>query len=162
MEYLEKVQIEGNRKIRRKIKILNQRVIEEIGKRYNIEKLNKFKNWVENELLENRQKPIIFDEKPYEIVTFIDDELQIDVNVDVDNDTVWLSQEQIAMLFDKAISTINEHIKNILEEELDEKEVRGMHPAEKVELYLRQFGIVGYGNDAIRAVAAAYGVNLNI
>lgn len=48
------------------------------------------------------------------------------------------------------------------EEELDEKEVRGMHPAEKVELYLRQFGIVGYGNDAIRAVAAAYGVNLNI
>ena len=123
LEYLEKVQIEGNRKIRRKIKILNQRVIEEIGKRYNIEKLNKFKNWVENELLENRQKTIIFDEKPYEIVTFIDDELQIDVNVDVDNDTVWLSQEQIAMLFDKAISTINEHIKNILEEELDENEV---------------------------------------
>jgi len=75
LEYLEKVQIEGNRKIRRKIKILNQRIIEEIGKRYNIEKLNKFKNWVENELLENRQKTIIFDEKPYEIVTFIDDEL---------------------------------------------------------------------------------------
>ena len=62
-----------------------------------------FKNFVESKLLENKTKLAIFDEKPYEIVTFVDDELQIDVNVDVDNDTVWLSQEQIAMLFDKAI-----------------------------------------------------------
>ena len=116
LEYLEKVQIEGNRKIRRKIKILNQRVIEEIGKRYNIEKLNKFKNWVENELLENRQKPIIFDEKPYEIVTFIDDELQIDVNVDVENDTVWLSQSQMAELFLVTKENIRQHIKNIFDD----------------------------------------------
>ena len=116
LEYLEKVQIEGNKKIRRKIKILNQRVIEEIGKRYNIEKLNKFKNWVENELLENRQKPIIFDEKPYEIVTFIDDELQIDVNVDVENDTVWLSQSQMAELFLVTKENIRQHIKNILDD----------------------------------------------
>lgn len=48
------------------------------------------------------------------------------------------------------------------EDELDEKEVLEMEPAEKVELYLRLQGIVGYGNDVIRAVAAAYGVNLNI
>ena len=116
LEYLEKVQIEGNKIIRRKIKILNQRVIEEIGKRYNIEKLNKFKNWVENELLENRQKPIIFDEKPYEIVTFIDDELQIDVNVDVENDTVWLSQSQMAELFLVTKENIRQHIKNILDD----------------------------------------------
>ena len=116
LEYLEKVQIEGNRKIRRKIKILNQHVIEEIGKRYNIEKLNKFKNWVENELLENRQKTIIFDEKPYEIVTFIDDELQIDVNVDVENDTVWLSQSQMAELFLVTKENIRQHIKNILDD----------------------------------------------
>ena len=116
LEYLEKVQIEGNKKIRRKIKILNQRVIEEIGKRYNIEKLNKFKNWVENELLENRQKTIIFDEKPYEIVTFIDDELQIDVNVDVENDTVWLSQSQMAELFLVTKENIRQHIKNILDD----------------------------------------------
>ena len=116
LEYLEKVQIEGNRKIRIKIKILNQRVIEEIGKRYNIEKLNKFKNWVENELLENRQKPIIFDEKPYEIVTFIDDELQIDVNVDVENDTVWLSQSQMAELFLVTKENIRQHIKNIFDD----------------------------------------------
>ena len=98
-------------------------IIVAIGYKTNSNEVMKFKKWVEDKLLESKQKLTFFDEKPYEIVTFVDDELQIDVNVDVDNDTVWLSQEQIAMLFDKAISTINEHIKNILEEELDENEV---------------------------------------
>ena len=35
------------------------------------------------------------------------------VNVTFDDDTVWLTQEQMAELFQKAKSTINEHIKNI-------------------------------------------------
>ena len=35
------------------------------------------------------------------------------VNVTFDEDTVWLTQEQMAELFQKAKSTINEHIKNI-------------------------------------------------
>lgn len=37
-----------------------------------------------------------------------------------------------------------------------------MHPTEKEELYFRQLGIIGYGNDAIHTVAVAYGVKLNI
>lgn len=35
------------------------------------------------------------------------------VNVTFEDDTVWLTQEQMAELFQKAKSTINEHIKNI-------------------------------------------------
>ena len=35
------------------------------------------------------------------------------VNVTFDDDTVWLTQEQMAELFQKAKSTINEHMKNI-------------------------------------------------
>ena len=35
------------------------------------------------------------------------------VNVTFDEDTVWLTQDQMAELFQKAKSTINEHIKNI-------------------------------------------------
>lgn len=43
------------------------------------------------------------------------------VNVTFEEDTVWLTQEQMAELFQKAKSTINEHIKNIYAEgELEE------------------------------------------
>lgn len=38
------------------------------------------------------------------------------VDVTFDEDTVWLTQEQMANLFQKAKSTISEHIKNIYEE----------------------------------------------
>ncbi|MBE0515149.1 virulence RhuM family protein [Sulfurimonas sp.] len=46
---------------------------------------------------------------------------KIKVDVLVQDETVWLTQEQIAGLFGKSRSTINEHIKNIYEEnELEE------------------------------------------
>ncbi len=45
------------------------------------------------------------------------------LHVQLQNETVWLTQEQMAMLFGKAKSTINEHIKNIYaEEELEENQ----------------------------------------
>ena len=62
-------------------------------------------------------------EEKYEIVKFIDGELELDVNVNHNDETIWLNQTQIALLFCKSKSTINEHIKNILEKELDEKDV---------------------------------------
>ena len=47
----------------------------------------------------------------------------LDVNVSPNEDTFWLTQEQIAILFQKAKSTINEHIKKILNSsELFEKD----------------------------------------
>jgi len=59
----------------------------------------------------------------YELVKFVDDELELEVNVSSDGETIWLTQDQIAHLFNKAKSTINEHIKNILKYELNENEV---------------------------------------
>lgn len=48
----------------------------------------------------------------------------INVEVYLENENIWLTQEQISKLYDKAKSTINEHIKNIIEEqELDKNAV---------------------------------------
>lgn len=46
------------------------------------------------------------------------------MDVRFEDETVWLTQDQMAMLFEKAKSTISEHIKHIFEEgELDENSV---------------------------------------
>lgn len=48
----------------------------------------------------------------------------VKLNVTLDNETVWLSLDQMAELFGKAKSTISEHIKHIFEEgELDKESV---------------------------------------
>ena len=62
-------------------------------------------------------------EKKYELIKFEDGDFSLDVNVSPEEDTLWLTQDQIAILFEKAKSTINEHIKNILKYELDENVV---------------------------------------
>ena len=59
-----------------------------------------------------------------EIILYTTDDGLTKINVQLEDETVWLTQDQIAMLFDKAKSTISEHIKHIFEEgELDEKSV---------------------------------------
>ncbi len=56
-----------------------------------------------------------------EIIIFENQDVKLEVNMK--DETVWLTQEQMAKLFDKAKSTINEHIKNIYKEgELEESE----------------------------------------
>ena len=46
------------------------------------------------------------------------------LDVRLEEDTVWLTQKQMALLFDKGIPTINEHIKNVFKEgELKENSV---------------------------------------
>ena len=42
---------------------------------------------------------------------------KIKLDVELQQETVWLNQEQMAVLYDKAKSTINEHIQNIYNEE---------------------------------------------
>ena len=49
---------------------------------------------------------------------------KISVDVRMNDETVWLTQDQMAILFNKAKSTISEHIKHIFEEkELDKNSV---------------------------------------
>jgi hypothetical protein len=51
-----------------------------------------------------------------EIILYQNHEGSIKIDVQLEDETVWLTQDQMATLFGKAISTINEHIKNIYEE----------------------------------------------
>ncbi|MGE0269290.1 MAG: RhuM family protein [Candidatus Omnitrophota bacterium] len=64
-----------------------------------------------------------------QIIIYKTDDGQTKLRVKIEDETVWLSQDQMAELFDKSKSTINEHIQNIYQEkELSE------------ELTMRKFG----------------------
>lgn len=54
------------------------------------------------------------------IVIYEDANGEIKLDVSLENDTLWLSQKQLEVLFDRDKSVISRHIKNIFkEEELD-------------------------------------------
>jgi len=42
---------------------------------------------------------------------------EIELNISIENETIWLTQKQIATLFEKDTRTINEHIKSIYKDE---------------------------------------------
>ena len=59
--------------------------------------------------------------KKYSVVVFNDEDLSLEVNVDQKNETVWLTLEEMVMLFRRDKSVISRHINNILKEkELEE------------------------------------------
>lgn len=59
-----------------------------------------------------------------EIIIYQSEDGKIRLDVRLENKTVWLTQEQIAMLFSKGRTTITEHISNIFKEgELDREKV---------------------------------------
>jgi hypothetical protein len=63
-------------------------------------------------------------ENKSEILIFNTEDGKTKIQVRLEDETVWLSQKQIAELFDKNRVTITEHIKNIFSEgELDENSV---------------------------------------
>jgi len=56
-----------------------------------------------------------------EIEVYKAEDLNLSLEVKVDNETIWLTQKQMAELFQKGIPTVNEHIQNIYKErELEE------------------------------------------
>ena len=56
----------------------------------------------------------------YQLVKFEDNDFVLEVRADKLNETVWLTQDEIALLFDSARSTITYHINNIFSnDELD-------------------------------------------
>ena len=61
------------------------------------------------------------EKEKYEIVKFVDNGFELEVNVSPEENTVWLSQAEMSILFDRDISVISRHIKNVLSEgECDE------------------------------------------
>ena len=56
----------------------------------------------------------------FDLVRFTDNDFELDVRADSENETVWLTQKEMAMLFAVSTDNISLHIKNILsEKELD-------------------------------------------
>src|SRR3989344_912114 len=50
------------------------------------------------------------------IIIYQTSDKKVKIDVNLDQDTVWLTQKQMASLFSKGVPTINEHIKNIFKE----------------------------------------------
>ena len=46
----------------------------------------------------------------YQVVKFVDDDFTLDVRADKENETVWLTQEEMALLFDTDRTRITRHI----------------------------------------------------
>jgi hypothetical protein len=59
-----------------------------------------------------------------EILLYQNPDGNIKIDVRLEDETVWLTQEQMAMLFGKGRSTVTEHIQNVFKEvELNEEVV---------------------------------------
>ncbi len=59
-----------------------------------------------------------------EILLYQNQDGSIKIDVRLEEETVWLTQAQLCVLFQKSKATVSEHLKNIFEEgELDEKVV---------------------------------------
>lgn len=101
-------------------------------------------------------------QEKYDLIKFIDGNFSLDVNVSPNEDTVWLTQSDIALLFGKDRKTINRHIQNILKElELDEKSVcsKKEHTAKDGKVYtVRIYNLdmiiaIGYRVKSYRAIS---------
>ena len=55
-----------------------------------------------------------------EIIIFEAEDKSISLPVRIENDSVWLNRNQIAVLFERDVKTIGKHINNALKEELSE------------------------------------------
>ena len=56
------------------------------------------------------------DKEKYELIKFTDGNFSLDVKVSPNEDTVWLTQSDIALLFATTKQNISLHIKNILKD----------------------------------------------
>ena len=115
-----KVQIEGNKEVTRNVKHYNLSVIKEVGYKLNYDLTNEFLHIID-ELFEHTSNYQLTNYSlsraiNYEIVKYKDGEISIDVNVSPTEETIWLAQDQISVLFDRDTSVISRHIKNILDE----------------------------------------------
>ena len=94
-----------------------------------------------------------------EIEIYKAEDRQIEVRVKFGQDTVWLSQKQMAELFDEDTDTIGLHLKNIYaEEELKENSTTELVPVVQTEGKRRvKRKIIFYKPDAI--ISVGYRVN---
>ena len=98
-----------------------------VGYRVNSRRGTLFRKWADSILNNTR---IIDDyniqnmpriSERFELVKFEDGDFSLDVKVSPEEDTVWLTQKEMSLLFDVSVDNISLHIKNIFKDgELDE------------------------------------------
>lgn len=101
----------------------------------------------------------------FELVRFTDDGFELDVRADLQHDTVWLSLNDLCVLFDKDKSVISRHINNIFfEKELSKSQTVAKNATvqiegtKKVERFITYYNLdviisVGYRVKSQRGVA---------
>ena len=99
-----------------------------VGHRTKSSRTSKIEKWA-SELLNQKQLNNYEIHNNTQISQFIkftyNNEVSIDVNVSPEEETVWLTQKDMSILFDTTVSNINIHIKNIHDEnELDKSVVK--------------------------------------
>ena len=97
-----------------------------------------------------------------DILVFREGDLVLNVPVSWEHDTVWLTRNQMAELFDRDVKTIGKHINNALKEELDKSTVAKFATVQKeggrdVERYIEHYNLdmiisVGYRVKSTRGV----------
>nr|MCR4898038.1 virulence RhuM family protein [Acholeplasmatales bacterium] len=107
-----------------KSKIYNLDMVLIVGYRIKSKRITKFREWALSEIDKlnniNKQKALIS-----QYILFNYDEIKLNVNVDPNEDTVWLTQNDMAILFDTTKQNISMHIKNISnDDELDNSVVK--------------------------------------
>jgi hypothetical protein len=71
-----------------------------------------------SEETEKRSPQVNLEEMKEEIVLYRLGNNETHLEVKVENETVWLNRQQVAVLFDRDVKTIGKHISNVLNEEL--------------------------------------------
>lgn len=102
------------------------------------------------------------DQMQNELITFKDGTLELNVPVSWEQETVWLTRNQMAELFDRDVKTIGKHINNALKEELDNSTVANfatvqMEGGHEVERNIEHYNLdmiisVGYRVKSTRGV----------
>ena len=84
---------------------------------------------------------------------------EIELNISVENETIWLTQKQISLLFDKDIRTVNEHIKAIYKEDelLEDTTIRKFRIVQKEGKRKVTRDVLHYNLDLI--ISVGYRVN---
>ena len=91
----------------------NLDIVLSVGNRIRSENTQPFQQWCKRILADRRQP---FDDTKPNIIRFKEGNVSLDVRIDPEEDTVYLTQSQIAFLFDTTIPNVSMHIRNIVAE----------------------------------------------
>ena len=137
------------------VKHYSLEVIEKIGYKINVDVTKEFINWSNNLLNELRNDNA---KKWLPIEVFEDGDVRLEVSISPSEDTVWLTQNQIAKLYSISKSSTSEHISNILKDnELDNSVVRFFRTTA---LDGKEYNVRKYNLDMILAIG--YRVNSKV